>query len=104
MRSIRDTHLKAGFELIIQPIIIRLSFTQQMILTVASCPTILRDHFAVQVASIDSLEKQRLTIEKILQANVHGSKASPVMLMPLPRPREAGEAAREKQWEQVREV
>ena len=34
---------------------------------------ILRDHFAVQAASIDSTEKQRLTIEKFFQANVHGT-------------------------------
>ena len=34
------------------------------------CPKIPRDHLAVQVTSIDSLE--RLTIEKFLQANVHG--------------------------------
>ena len=40
------------------------------------CPMILRDHFAVQAASIDSPQKQRLTIEKFLQANVHGSGAS----------------------------
>ena len=37
------------------------------------CPEIFRDHFAVQSSSIDSLEKQRLTIEKFLQTNVHGS-------------------------------
>ena len=36
------------------------------------CPKIIRDHFAVQASSIDSLEKQRLTIEKFLQANVDG--------------------------------
>ena len=41
------------------------------------CPKI-RDHFAVQAASIDSLEKQRLTIKKFLQAKVHGSGASPM--------------------------
>ena len=35
-------------------------------------------HFVVQASSIDSLEKQRLTIEKFLQANVHGSGAMPV--------------------------
>ena len=32
---------------------------------------------AVQAASIDSPEKQRLTIEKFLQAIVHGSGATP---------------------------
>ena len=42
------------------------------------CPKILRDHLAVQAASIDSPEKQRLTIEKFLQANVHGSGATPM--------------------------
>ena len=42
------------------------------------CPKILRDHLAVQAASIDSPEKQRLTINKFLQANVHGSGASPM--------------------------
>ena len=35
-KSIRDTHLNAGFTLIFLPVIIRLSFTQQMILIVAS--------------------------------------------------------------------
>ena len=40
------------------------------------CPKILRDHFAVQAASFVSPE--RLTIEKILQVNVHGSGASPM--------------------------
>ena len=35
------------------------------------CPKILRDHLAVQASSIDSPEKQRLTIDKFLQANVH---------------------------------
>ena len=42
------------------------------------CPKILRDHLAVQASSIDSPEKQRLTIEKFLQANVHGSGATPM--------------------------
>ena len=42
------------------------------------CPKILRDHLAVQASSIDSFEKQRLTIEKFLQANVHGSGATPM--------------------------
>ena len=42
------------------------------------CPKILRDHFGVQAPSIDSLEKRRLTIEKFLQANVHGSQATPM--------------------------
>ena len=41
------------------------------------CLRILRDHLAVQAASIDSFEKQRLTIEKFLQATVHGSRATP---------------------------
>ena len=36
VRSIRDAHLKANFKLIILPIIIFLSFAQQMILIVAS--------------------------------------------------------------------
>ena len=44
------------------------------------CPKILRDHLrdhlALQVASIDSPEEQRLTIEKFLHTNVHGSGAS----------------------------
>ena len=40
------------------------------------CPKILRDHLAVQALSIDSPEKQRLTIEKFLQANVYGSGAT----------------------------
>ena len=42
------------------------------------CPKMLRDHLAVQATSIDSPEKQRLTIEKFKQANVHGSEASPM--------------------------
>ena len=42
------------------------------------CPKILRDHLSVQAASIDSPENQRLTIEKFLQANVHGSGATPM--------------------------
>ena len=33
------------------------------------CLKILKDHLAVQASSIDSPEKQRLTIEKFLQAN-----------------------------------
>ena len=36
------------------------------------CPKILREHLAVQAASINSPAKQRLTIENFLQANVHG--------------------------------
>ena len=54
------------------------------------CPKFRRDHLAVQAASVDSPEKQRLTIEKILQANVHGSGATP-----LPRPREARKVGKE---------
>ena len=42
------------------------------------CPKILRDHLAVQASSIDSPEQQRLTIEKFLQANVHGLGATPM--------------------------
>ena len=61
-----------------------------------TCPKILRDHIAVEVSSIDSLEKQRRTVEKVLQANVHGSERRPWMSMPLPRPREARKAARGK--------
>ena len=40
------------------------------------CPKILRDHPAVQAWSIESPGKQRLTIEKFFQANVHGSGAT----------------------------
>ena len=40
------------------------------------CPKILGDHLAVQASSIDSPEKQRLTIEKFLQANAHGAGAT----------------------------
>ena len=40
------------------------------------CPMILRDHLAVQASSIDSSEKQRLRIDKFLQANVHGAGAT----------------------------
>ena len=60
------------------------------------CPIILRDHLAAQASSIDAPEKQRLTIERFLQANVHGLGASPGTLMPLPRPKEASKAAKEK--------
>ena len=42
------------------------------------CLKILRDHVAVQAASVDSPEKQRMTIEKFLEANMHGSGASPM--------------------------
>ena len=42
------------------------------------CPKILRGHFAVQAASINSPEKRRLTIEKFFQASVHGSGAMPM--------------------------
>ena len=48
-----------------------------MVFSQKICSKILRDHFAVQVASIDSPEKQRLTIEKFLQANVHGTGETP---------------------------
>ena len=41
------------------------------------CPKTLRDHLAVQAASIDSPEKQKL-IEKFLQENVHGTGAAPM--------------------------
>ena len=40
------------------------------------CTKILRDHLAVQAASTDFTEKQSLTIEKFLQASVHGSGAT----------------------------
>ena len=42
------------------------------------CPKILRDHLAAHASSIDAPEKQRLTIEKFLQASVHGPGASPM--------------------------
>ena len=42
------------------------------------CPKFLRNHLAVQASSIDSPEKQGLTIEKFLQANVHGAGATPM--------------------------
>ena len=42
------------------------------------CLKILRDQLAVEAASVDSPEKQRLTTGKFLQANVHGSGASPM--------------------------
>ena len=43
-----------------------------------TCPKILRDHLAVEASSIDSLEEQRRTVEKFLQANVHGSGLTPM--------------------------
>ena len=52
--------------------------TVHMVCIQKICPKIFRDHLAAQAASIDSPEKQRLTIEKFLQANVHGTGASPM--------------------------
>ena len=43
-----------------------------------NCPKIFRDHLAVQASFTDSPEKQRLTIEKLLQANVQWSGATPM--------------------------
>ena len=57
-----------------------------MVCTRTICPKIFRH-----------LEKQRLTIDKFLLANVHGSGASPMDVdTPLPRPKEARKAAKEK--------
>ena len=58
------------------------------------CPKILRDHLAVQAASVDSPEKQRLTIEKFLQANVHGSGASPMVVDALAKEKTKGASQR----------
>ena len=58
------------------------------------CPKILREHLGVQAACTDSLEKQRLTVEKFLQANVHGSGASPTDVDALAMTK--GEQAKEK--------
>ena len=61
------------------------------------CPKILRDHLAVQAASIDSSEQQRLTIGKFLQANVHvGQERRPWIFTPLPKSKEARKAAKGK--------
>ena len=54
------------------------------------CPKILRDHLTVQAASIDSPEKQRLTIENFLQANVHGSGATPMDVDALAKSKRGG--------------
>ena len=54
------------------------------------CPKILRAHSAVQAASVDSPEKQRPTIEKFLQANVHGSGASPMDVDALAKTKKGG--------------
>ena len=51
------------------------------------CPKTLRDDFAVQASSMNSPEKQKLTIEKFLQANVHGSGAAPMDVDALARTR-----------------
>ena len=42
------------------------------------CPKTLKDHLAVQASSIDSPDKQKVAVERFLQANVHGSGASPM--------------------------
>ena len=68
------------------------------------CPKILRDHFAVQASSIDSLEKQTLTIEKILQANVHGSGATPMDVDALAKTKGGKKGGKGKERRQVKEV
>ena len=69
------------------------------------CRKILRDHLAVHAASLDSPEKQRLTIETFLQANVHGSGASPVDVGALAMTKGGKKGGNgKKQREQVKEV
>ena len=57
--------------------------------------SVLGDHLAVPVSSIDSPEQQGLTIEKFLQANVHGTGASPMDVDPLAKTK-GGKKAKEK--------
>ena len=52
--------------------------------------SVLGDHLAVPVSSIDSPEQQGLTIEKFLQANVHGTGASPMDVDPLAKTKGGG--------------
>ena len=69
------------------------------------CPKILRDHLDVQAASLDSPENQRLTIEKFLQANVHGSGASPMDVDALAMTKGGKKGGNgKKKREQVKEV
>ena len=42
------------------------------------CPKTLKDHLAVQASSINNPDKQKVAVERFLQANVHGSGASPM--------------------------
>ena len=42
------------------------------------CPKTLRDHLSVQASAINTPEKQKVTIEKYLQANVHKTGNSPM--------------------------
>ena len=55
------------------------------------CPKTLRDHLAVQAASIDSPEKQKLTIEKFMQENVHWTGAAPMDVDALARTKKGKE-------------
>ena len=59
-------------------------------------PKIFRDHFAVQTSSVDSPEKQTLTIEKFLHANVHGSGATPMDVDALAKGGKKGGKGRDK--------
>ena len=62
------------------------------------CPKILRD-LAVQASSIHFCEKQRLTIEKSLQANVHGAGATPMDVDALAKTKGGNEGGKGKDKE-----
>ena len=69
------------------------------------CPKILRDYLAMQAASIVSPGKQRLTIEKFVQARWHGLGASPMDVDALAKTKRRQERRqRKRQREQVKEV
>ena len=58
------------------------------------CPKTLKDHLAVQAASIDSPDKQKVAIEKFLQANVHVNGASPMDLDALAKGKGGGKGGK----------
>ena len=60
------------------------------------CPKILRDHLAAQAASIDSLGSRDWRSRSSFRQTCTDREHRPWMLTPLPRPREARKAAKEK--------
>ena len=63
------------------------------------CPKILRDHLAVQASSIDSSERQTLTIEKFLQATVQGAGVTPMDVDALAKTKGGKKGGKEKDKE-----